>query len=91
MANIHIRNAGQEREEEPMISQKSHERILESRNCLLKAVAKQRDEFHGLALKEGQDRIKLEHELERIRSAYRIMMVILAMSMAGNIGLVAFG
>lgn len=88
---VKIRNAGEERENDPMMSQHTHERIIKEKEHITHLIKVQRDEFHGLAIKEGKERIKLVLELDHLRSMYRLYLSLLAASMFANIGLVVFG
>ena len=88
--NLHIRNAGEERESEPMITQHHHERLMKAEAHVKHLIVVQRDEFQKLAVSEGKDRIKLGLELDSLRSAYRLMIYLLGASMFGNIGMVAW-
>lgn len=91
MAIVKIRNAGEEREEEPMMAQHTHDRIIKEKEHITHLIVLQRDRFHKQALDEIKERIKLQLELERMRSSCNIALFLLAASMLGNIGLVAFG
>lgn len=85
---VKIRNAGDEREEEKMVSQTAHERMIRAEKHVQHIIALDRDNFQKLALNEGKERIKIRLELERMRSTAKAGLIVLAISMLANIGMV---